>query len=94
MSHFAYLGVLIVSLVGITAYDMTHKKILTSVKKGLLPIIASFLILLAADITGIALNIFHTNSAFVSGIFIGTPDLPLEEMFLLFLLPYLTLLLV
>ena len=45
-------------------------------------------ILLFVDVIGINWGIFATNSKYVSGIFLGSPNLPIEEIFFLFLLCY------
>jgi len=93
MNNYWYLLALIVSLCGIVTYDLTHTKNIFLGKKFLIPIFASMLILLASDIIGINFNIFHTNPAFVSGLFIISPDMPIEELLLLFFLPYFTIVL-
>ncbi len=40
------------------------------------------------DIVGILLGVFSTNQALVSGLYIGSPDLPIEEFLFLGLLTY------
>lgn len=44
------------------------------------------------DVAGLGLHIFSTNQAYVSGIYLGTPNLPLEELLFLTLLNYVVLL--
>ncbi len=43
------------------------------------------------DVIGIILGVFSTNSEWVSGIYVLTQDLPLEELCFLFFLGYVTL---
>jgi lycopene cyclase domain-containing protein len=50
-------------------------------------------ILLFVDVIGINWSIFATNGRYVSGIFLGNPNLPIEEVFFLFLLCYFVLVL-
>jgi len=45
-------------------------------------------ILLFTDVIGINWGIFATNQHYVSGLFLGSPNLPIEEIFFLFLLCY------
>jgi lycopene cyclase domain-containing protein len=53
-------------------------------------IVSTMLVLMIADIIGIRAGIFFTKQAYVSGLYIGTPNFPIEELVLLFFLPYLT----
>lgn len=50
-------------------------------------------LLLLFDIAGIQQQIFSTNQSYVVGIYIMTPNLPIEELLFLFLLCYVTLIL-
>jgi lycopene cyclase domain-containing protein len=50
-------------------------------------------ILIASDILGISLAIFQTNPLYVSGLFLGSHNFPIEELLLLLFLPYVSLVL-
>lgn len=50
------------------------------------------LFFLAWDIAGIWLKVFSTNQRYVLGLYLFTPDLPIEECFFLILLTYVILL--
>lgn len=89
---FAYLGILVLSILGLGAIDFKHKLALWRS-----PLAAGFTILIAVgfflvwDIVGIANGIFFRgDSPNLSG-FLLAPELPLEEIFFLILLSYNTL---
>lgn len=86
---FAYLGVLVLSILGLGAIDFKHKLALWRA-----PLPAGFTILIAVgfflvwDIVGIANGIFFRgDSPNLSGLLLA-PELPLEEIFFLVLLSY------
>lgn len=93
-SHYFYLVVLLIGIGGLTLADWRLQLVFFD---NFIPALKSIsilvVILLAADIAGIKLEIFSTNQNFVTGIHIFTPNLPIEEIFFLFLLSYLTLVL-
>lgn len=51
-------------------------------------VLSGVLFFLAWDIVGIVLGVFSTNQAWVTGLYIITPDLPIEEFLFLILLNY------
>lgn len=87
--QYAYLLTLIVSLSGLTTLDKKYNLALFwDAKKTLLALLAGLLFFLVWDVTGIVLGVFSTNQAWVSGLYVITPDLPIEEFLFLILLNY------
>jgi lycopene cyclase domain-containing protein len=91
---FTYLASLLIGLAALTGWDY-HKRIafFKNPRASILVIAISVGFFLVWDILGILLNIFHTNTHYVSGLFILTPDLPLEEILFLSFLTYFVLIL-
>lgn len=89
---YTYLTILIFSIVGMTLLDYKYKlsffKYPSAAFKSTLIVMS---LLLFADIVGINWKIFSTNTRYVSGLFIGSENLPIEEFFFLFMLCYFTL---
>ena len=87
--RFAYLGALVVSILGMGALDFRHKLALPKFPLAtLLSLVIGVVIFLAWDLAGIALGIFFRGETiFLSGILMA-PELPLEELFFLILLCY------
>jgi len=89
---YTYLTILIFSIAGMMLLDYRYKlsffKYPKAAAKSTLIVMA---LLLFADILGINWDIFSTNTKYVSGFFIGTENLPVEEFFFLFMLCYFTL---
>ncbi len=82
--QYYYLLFLIFSLSGLLYADYKHKLFIFRYHKVALAIMAIGLaFFLAWDITGIVLNVFSTNQAWVSGLYFFTPDMPIEEIFFL-----------
>jgi lycopene cyclase domain-containing protein len=91
--RYAYLSVLLFSLSGLFYLDYEKKLALFWNRKKVLVIIGvTILFFLTWDVTGIVLDVFSTNPAWVSGVYFITPDLPLEEFLFLTLLAYQTIL--
>jgi lycopene cyclase domain-containing protein len=93
MEHYYYLGVLVFSITGLLYADRKYGLVLFRDSKyfgGLLMLSIGFFLIW--DLTGIILNVFSTNSGWVSGLYTFTPNLPLEEFLFLFLFGYTTLL--
>ena len=86
---FAYLLCLVFSIGCLTAFDLREGSRLIVRSASRYAIAASMGALLVFDILGVWAGIFATNPRFVSGIHLVTPDLPLEEFLLLFLISYL-----
>lgn len=84
-----YLGALVFSLGGLALADYYYKLVLfwRPRQMGLL-LAAAVTFFLLWDITGIALDVFSTNPRWVSGYYIVTPNLPIEEFGFLTLLNY------
>lgn len=57
-------------------------------KQALLYIALGMAFFLLWDIAGIMLDVFSTNPQWVSGLYIGTPNLPVEEIGFLFFFNY------
>lgn len=94
MQSYAYLFSLILSLAGLFYLD--YKKQLAwfwNARKTAVSLAIGLVFFLAWDITGIVLNIFSTNQVWVSGVYVVTPNLPIEEFLFLTLLCYQTVLL-
>lgn len=91
--QYYYLLTLILSLGGLLYADHKYSAVLfPRARKGLKMIAAGIVFFLAWDIAGIVMDVFSTNPDRVSGLYIVTKDLPVEEFFFLGLLCYLTLL--
>lgn len=89
---FAYLGALVISLLGTGLIDFRHRlaffsrPLQSSISIGI-----TVVVLLAIDLVGISLGIFFRGQTeYLSGILLA-PELPLEEVFFLTLLSYTTL---
>ncbi|MEI6477802.1 MAG: lycopene cyclase domain-containing protein [bacterium] len=91
LQHFGYLLVLVISLGGLTLLDLRSRRLIAkrSVQIALAGCVATLLI---GDLVGIWLGIFSANPAYLSGLYLLPPDLPLEELFLLTLISYLAIL--
>jgi lycopene cyclase domain-containing protein len=93
-SHYLYLVILLIGIGGLVLADWQMKLVFFKNFSAAWKTIGILIVLmLAADIVGIKLGIFFTNQKYVTGLYIGTPNLPLEELFFLFLLSYVTLVL-
>ncbi len=94
MQSYAYLCCLVFSLTGLFYLD--YKKQLAwfwNARKTAASLAIGLVFFLTWDISGIVLNVFSTNQAWVSGLYVVTPNLPIEEFFFLNLLCYQTVLL-
>lgn len=84
-----YLLILLISLTGLALADWRyHLAFFNKPKAAIKTIIGTMTILLIGDIIGIEWRIFSTNQLYVSGLHLGSPNLPIEEIFFLFLLCY------
>lgn len=93
-SPYFYILVLIFSICGILLADWRYRLVFWYDKLASAKAIGfTMLLLLIFDIAGIINNIFSTNQKYVIGIYIVSPNLPLEEILFLFLLCYVTLVL-
>lgn len=87
--QYVYLLTLLVSLSGLATLDKKYGLALFwDLKKTLIALLAGLLFFLVWDVAGIVLGVFSTNQAWVSGLYVGTPDLPVEEFLFLILLNY------
>jgi len=94
LPNYGYLLILLVSLMGMLVLDSRRKLALFDQPwRTLVTLILSVGFFVAWDIAGIGLHIFQTNQAYVTGIYLVSPNLPLEELLLLSLITYLTLIL-
>lgn len=90
--NYTYVFILLFSLVGLGLADWRWRLVLfDSPKAAMITIALLVAFFLAWDITGLWLDIFSTNQAYVSGFYIGTPNLPIEEVLFLTLLNYVVL---
>jgi lycopene cyclase domain-containing protein len=94
VSHFAYLGALALSLLGLGLLDWRYRVALFDETRRTLTTLAIGVgFFLLWDAAGIGLGIFFRGEGpFMTGILLA-PELPLEELFFLTLLVYQTLLL-
>ena len=91
---YTYLAILFFSILGMIIIDWRYKLVFYDMPKPATRAIATMMaILLFVDVIGINWNIFATNPKYVSGVFLGNPNLPIEEIFFLFLLCYFVLVL-
>ena len=89
---YTYLLILVLSLSGLGLADWRYKLVVFDNSKAALASIALLTgFFLCWDVVGLWLEIFSTNQAYVSGLYIVTPNLPIEEILFLVLLNYVTL---
>lgn len=94
MQDFVYLFALVFSLGGLTYLDFVRKLAwFWDWRKTTLILLLNLLFFLAWDIANISAGIIATNHEWVSGFYVLTPNLPIEEFLFLTLLGYQTLLL-
>ncbi len=90
--QFLYLAGLIFSIIGLGLFDWKFKLgFSTNKKAALLATLLPLIFFLVWDGAGIALGIFFRGATIHLTGFLIAPELPLEEMFFLFLLNYTTL---
>jgi lycopene cyclase domain-containing protein len=94
VSHVAYLGALVVSLLGLGLLDWRHRiALFVEPRRALATLAIGVGFFLLWDVAGIGLGIFFRGDGpYMTGILLA-PELPLEELFFLILLVYQTLLL-
>ena len=86
---YAYLAILFFSIFGLILTDRKFKLVFfDNFRPAVRSVIIMMAILLFTDVIGINWGIFATNQDYVSGLFLGSPNLPIEEIFFLFLLCY------
>lgn len=86
---YIYLAILFFSILGVFTLDLRFKLVFYDNPKPAARSIAIMMaILLFVDVVGINWGIFATNPYFVTGLFLGSPNLPIEEILFLFLLCY------
>src|SRR5215210_396488 len=89
--EYIYLLTLLFSLAGIAYADYRFKLFLFRSRRQALAVwLAALPFFLAWDIAGIRSGIFGTNQDRVTGLYLGSPDMPIEELFFLTLLIYVT----
>lgn len=92
--NYLYLAILFLGISGLVLIDYKAKLAFfdnpTAAAKS---IVITMAVLLFVDVIGVSWGIFATNQRFVSGINLANPNLPIEEIFFLFLLCYFVLLL-
>jgi len=94
MQHLAYLGVLLVSICGLIYIDYRYKLAFWhDARRTTLTIIISMCVFILWDITGIIMGIFLKGVSRYMLPFVIAPQFPVEELFFLFLLSFVTLLL-
>lgn len=94
MQQYAYICVLLFSLSGLTFLDYQKKLAwFWDARKTALILVLNLSFFLIWDIVNIEAGIIATNPAWVTGLYVGIPDLPIEEFLFLTLLGYQTLLL-
>ena len=91
--NYGYILILAVSLSGLAVLDSRyHLAFWHNAKQSAMILGISVGFFLAWDFAGILLGIFRTNQSFVTGVHLVTRNLPIEEVMLLTLIAYLTLL--
>ncbi len=94
MQNYAYLTVLVIALFGLGSLDWKYKLAWFWKPRLTAMILAwSVMFFLIWDVVLIMAEIVSTNQSWVSGLYIVSPDLPIEEFLFLSLLGYQTLLL-
>lgn len=92
-TNLIYLFILVLSLICLLVVDRRWRlAVFFDSKASLIAIVGVATLLLGFDIIGINWEIFSTNQAYVSGAYILSKNLPIEELFLLVLISYTTLL--
>lgn len=91
-THFFYLGILCLGILGLIILDYKYKlAFFCDPKSSIFAILPVMLLLLLADMVGVAQNIFFTYTDYVSNWYIASQNLPVEELIFLLLLCYITL---
>lgn len=89
MQSIAYLLTLVISLLGLGIIDKKYRLALFwDAKKVLSIMVATLMFFVAWDIGGILAGVFSTNPQWVTGLYIVSPDLPIEEFLFLTLFGY------
>ena len=88
MIRYVYLAIILLSFAFVVGWDLRTGSRFISRPQVWLAIGCSATFLLLADIIGIRLGIFMTNSQYVSDIFLGARNFPLEEPPLLLFISY------
>lgn len=84
--------VLLVGIGGLLLADYKFKLVFYKNRLAATKTIAILIVLLlSADIVGVGLGIFYTNQSYVTGLYIFSKNVPIEELFFLFLLSYVAL---
>jgi lycopene cyclase domain-containing protein len=86
---FVYLAILLFSISGMILIDYKYKlSFFKHARAATESTLIVMTILLVTDIIGVNWGIFSTNPKYVTGLFIGSENIPIEELFFLFLLCY------
>ena len=94
MSHLVYLASLLIGIGGLLIIDRRLRLAFWyDQRRTVRTLVPAYIIFLLWDIAGIILGIFAHGSSMFSLPFVIAPQFPIEELFFLFLLSYLTLLL-
>jgi lycopene cyclase domain-containing protein len=89
MQQYAYIIALVVSLFGLYVIDRKYKlAFFWNWRLTLGILVAGIIFFLGWDIAGVVLGVFSTNQDWVTGLYVITPDLPIEEFLFLTLLNY------
>lgn len=91
-NHYFYITLLLFSISGLLLADFRYKIALFANSASAIKTIGIAMgLLLLFDVLGIINHIFYTNSTYVTGIYIINRNMPIEELFFLFLLCYFSL---
>lgn len=89
MQAYAYIIALVLSLAGLVILDKKYKlAFFRDSKKTVALLFATVIFFIAWDVAGIFAGVFATNPQWVSGLYLFTPNLPLEEFLFLTLFGY------
>lgn len=89
MQQYAYIIALIVSIFGLAVIDKKYRlAFFWDHHKTAVILLVGIVFFFAWDVAGVILGVFSTNQAWVTGLYVITPDLPIEEFLFLTLLNY------
>lgn len=94
MQHLVYLGALVASICGLLVIDYHYKLAFWhDARRTALTMVVTVCVFILWDIVGIAMGIFLKGGSQYMLPFVIAPEFPVEELFFLFLLSFVTLLL-
>lgn len=93
MTHLLYLIVLLISIASLCSIDWRYKiAFFSDAKRTAITITSTMILFVIWDLLGIHLGIFFSGNSDFALPYMIVPNFPIEELFFLFLLSYVTLL--